>query len=97
MWVLLVAVAQAIVIGWVAQTKLKRTGVVWFLIALAVNFGLLYFVSEVVIGVYPHKSAAFSALSEEAQTWRWFLASMVPATIIITIVLATLPKTTPSQ
>ena len=91
MWVFGTAIVQAILIGWIAQTQLKRTGIVWFLIALAVDAALLLLVdvSTDPRKLSPEELRIRNSLAGEIS---YFLLSVGIGSVVMGIVLATLPK-----
>lgn len=90
MWIFVAALCQAILIGWLAQKELKRTGAVWFAIALAMDVALIVYTDSVTREYgSPRDLALRGSFTDQFGT---FMMSVGITTLVMGVVLWTLPK-----
>ncbi|WP_020179690.1 hypothetical protein [Methylopila sp. M107] len=89
----LVLIGQLILIGWLAQTKKGRTGAIWSLVTFVLDVGLFAFTSY---ATDPARRALRGESPPEISLLAQDVATAVmvfgPVTLLMLIVVATLPK-----
>ncbi|PWR18378.1 hypothetical protein DKG74_19175 [Zavarzinia aquatilis] len=84
----IMVLAQVIGLGVLAQKKFRRVGVIWSLIAAALDLGLLALISA---AKGPQLSGA-GGISDQARDLTALLLTVGPSTLVVLGVLATLPN-----
>ncbi|MBS0233782.1 MAG: hypothetical protein JSR99_09875 [Proteobacteria bacterium] len=94
MWIIGVLFGQALLVGIIAQKGYKRVGLIWGLAALALGFGLSFFVDNAI------RTDPRFILDEEyrqnlmtpGHDIAFVLMTSLPAAVLTLLAVATLPK-----
>ena len=87
--VLVAIVVQAILIGWLAQAKFEKTGVVWALVALGINIAIVTFLD---MARSNNPALMYQDRSSGSYELGMLVMTMGISTALMLIVLYTLPK-----
>ncbi|MGB9365373.1 MAG: hypothetical protein WCE79_05095 [Xanthobacteraceae bacterium] len=87
-------ILQALLIASLAQKKYRRTGILWFVIAIAINAALVTFTDSAIQSdpkwiLDPEYRAKYDSTPYQIA---FFLMVAVPSTAVLLLILATLPR-----